>query len=129
MNVHDHARSVAALVAAAAGVAHAQTLTLRSAAVASGGVVTGGEFRAHVVLGQPVAGRAAGSEYVVRVGFLGMVEEPCPADRTGDGRATVDDLLAFLGAFRLGTADFDGNGTTDVGDLLAYLGAFRAGCV
>jgi len=53
---------------------------------------------------------------------------PCPADRNGDHAATVDDLLAYLGAFRGADADMDGDGDTDVNDLLAYLGAFRAGC-
>jgi len=55
---------------------------------------------------------------------------PCFADRDGDGEATVQDLLDFLGAFRQGgaSADATGDGSVTVDDLLAYLGAFRAGC-
>jgi len=61
-----------------------------------------------------------------------VVEVPggCAADFDGSGTADVNDLLAFLGAFRAGdaSADADGGGTVDVNDLLAFLGAFRAGC-
>lgn len=56
------------------------------------------------------------------------IEDPCPADRDGDGAATVQDLLAYLGSFRAGDADMDGDGETTVTDLLAFLGAFRQGC-
>ena len=57
-------------------------------------------------------------------------EAGCAADMDGDGQATVNDLLAFLGAFRNQGegSDFDGNGSVDVNDLLGFLGAFRAGC-
>jgi serine protease len=61
-------------------------------------------------------------------GTLDACEPPCPADFDGSGTADIGDLLAFLGAFRLGRGDFDGNGSSDVNDLLAFLGAFRAGC-
>ncbi len=42
----------------------------------------------------------------------------------------MNDLLAFLGAFRTlaPAADADGNGLINVNDLLAFLGAFRTGC-
>jgi len=56
--------------------------------------------------------------------------QACPADFDGDAQATVNDLLAFLGAFRNAApeADVDASGDITVNDLLAYLGAFRAGC-
>ncbi len=51
------------------------------------------------------------------------------ADFDGNGSVDVNDLLGFLGAFRVGGAgaDFDGSGSVDVNDLLGFLGAFRAG--
>ncbi len=59
-----------------------------------------------------------------------QLTEPCAADFDGDGEASVNDLLGYLGAFRAGdaAADTDGDGSIDVNDLLAFLGAFRAGC-
>jgi len=58
------------------------------------------------------------------------VFEACVGDFDRDGYATVNDLLAYLGAFRTGEPDADvsGDGSVNVNDLLAYLGAFRAGC-
>ncbi len=58
----------------------------------------------------------------------GTAVEACAADWDGSGAADVNDLLAFLGAFRNGEADFDGSGGVDVNDLLGFLGAFRQGC-
>lgn len=52
----------------------------------------------------------------------------CRADYDASLSIDVQDLLAFLGAFRSGTGDFDANGSVDVQDLLAFLGAFRKGC-
>jgi hypothetical protein len=52
----------------------------------------------------------------------------CAADMNGDANADVNDLLAFLGAFRDADADFNGDAETNVNDLLAFLGAFRQGC-
>ncbi len=51
------------------------------------------------------------------------------SDVDGDGQINVNDLLAYLGAFRTQQpiADLNGDGAVDVNDLLAYLGAFRAG--
>ncbi len=63
-----------------------------------------------------------------RTAFLCRAPCGCPADWEGDGDVDVNDLLAFLGAFRAGAADMDGDGDTDVNDLLAFLGAFRQGC-
>ncbi len=56
------------------------------------------------------------------------LEPACPADWDLDAGVDVNDLLAFLGDFRAGSADADGDGATSVSDLLAFLGAFRAGC-
>jgi hypothetical protein len=61
----------------------------------------------------------------------------CPADMTCDGGVDINDLLAFLSAFELGTpaADLDngtGTGTpdggVDINDLLFFLVHFEAGC-
>ena len=52
----------------------------------------------------------------------------CPANWDETCGVDVNDLLAFLGDFRTGSADFDGDGATNVNDLLAFLGAFRIGC-
>ncbi len=52
----------------------------------------------------------------------------CKADWDRTGSVTVNDLLAFLGAFRNGDADYDESGSTTINDLLAFLGAFRTGC-
>ena len=38
----------------------------------------------------------------------------------------VSHLIAFLGAFRRGAADFDGDGQTNVFDLLGYLASMRS---
>jgi len=55
---------------------------------------------------------------------------PCIADFDGSGTIDVNDLLAYLGAFRNQdpAADVDGSGTIDVNDLLAFLGVFRNRC-
>ncbi len=53
-----------------------------------------------------------------------------PADFDADGNTDVNDLLAFLGAFRVQSpaADVDGDPGVTVNDLLAFLGAFRNAC-
>lgn len=71
-----------------------------------------------------------------RIGFGGLdaaegvVRLYCPSDLGRDGSTDVDDLLAFLGLFRVSSpaADADGDGLVTVNDLLSYLGAFRGGC-
>ncbi len=59
-----------------------------------------------------------------------LTEGGCAADLDGSGEADVNDLLAYLGLFRVqdANADFDGDGGVNVNDLLGFLGAFRAGC-
>lgn len=54
----------------------------------------------------------------------------CLADRDLDGDQDVNDLLAYLGAFRNreASADVDADGVLSVDDLLTYLGLFRVGC-
>lgn len=61
-------------------------------------------------------------------GFVMTITETCAADRDGDGRASVADLVMYLGDFGRGDADMDADRDTDVNDLLAYLAAFGAGC-
>ncbi len=86
-----------------------------------------------LVLLQPDAelGGGTGSIFWDNASLAAVEDEPsCPADFDGNGAANVNDLLGFLGAFRVQGpgSDFDGNGSVNVNDLLGFLGAFRNGC-
>jgi uncharacterized membrane protein len=54
----------------------------------------------------------------------------CEADYTDDGRASIDDLFAFLQRFAAGdrTTDLDDDGSVGVGDFLAFLSRYAEGC-
>ncbi len=79
--------------------------------------------------GSPLQASLIASDHrPVVVDLILPLAEACPADWDSDGGVGVNDLLAFLGAFRGAAADVDGDGLTTVNDLLAFLGAFRAGC-
>lgn len=54
----------------------------------------------------------------------------CPADLTGDGAATIQDVLDFVALYLASdpAADFDGNGTLTANDLFAFLAAYFGGC-
>ena len=96
-----------------------------------GGTSSGGGYTLSGTIGQADAGGVlTGGAYTLVGGFWAGFTEPCPADFDGNGVANVNDLLAFLGAFRTqdASADFDGSGVVNVNDLLGFLGAFRAGC-
>ncbi len=69
-------------------------------------------------------------EASAEIDALARVRPACPAERDGAPGVGVNDLLAYLGAFRAAAplAEADGLPGIGVGDLLAYLGAFRQGC-
>jgi DNA-binding beta-propeller fold protein YncE len=54
----------------------------------------------------------------------------CRVDLDGDGGATVQDFLAFLGAYSAADprADMTGDGAITVHDFLAFLNAYAMGC-
>jgi hypothetical protein len=54
----------------------------------------------------------------------------CRADYTGDGRLTVADVSAFLGAMqsRDPRADFNDDGAVNGADMAAFVHAYRRGC-
>lgn len=57
-------------------------------------------------------------------------DEPCPADRNGDGILDFFDVQNFLSAFSAQNpnADINGDSIFDFFDVQAYLGLFSAGC-
>ena len=91
-------------------------------ATAGGGIT--GSFTTVVdnVPGLDLIQVVSGNALIIRVAPV------CLADLNKNGSTDVNDLLAYLGAFRAGDADITGDGATDVNDLLGYLGAFRQGC-
>lgn len=54
----------------------------------------------------------------------------CDADFNGDGSVTVQDFLAYLGAYADGDlrADINGDGALSIQDVLSFLSAYAAGC-
>jgi hypothetical protein len=78
---------------------------------------------------------SAGSSYYVRVGAnatggagtltMTCTEViPCPADLSGDGAVTAEDLAALLGAWGSPDGDINGDNQTDANDLAVLLGAW-----
>jgi hypothetical protein len=78
---------------------------------------------------------SAGASYYIRVGanttggagtlVTTCIEVlPCPADLSGDGAVSADDLAFLLGAWGTPNADIDGDNQTDASDLAIMLGAW-----
>ena len=78
---------------------------------------------------------SAGSSYYIRVGanttggagtlVMTCTEViPCPADLSGDGAVSGEDLAALLGAWGSPNGDINGDNQTDANDLAVLLGAW-----
>lgn len=75
-----------------------------------------------------VLGSISGPSLVVHL--TGTVTGGCPADLTGDGELTLDDLDAFIVAFLSAdlAADLTGDGVINLDDLDTFIASFLAGC-
>ena len=95
-----------------------------------GGQTSGGTFTLNATIAQPDAATPiSGGTFTLTGGFWPGIN-PCPADFTGDGTLTVQDIFDFLAAWFAGNpaAEFNGDGSVNVGDIFSFLGEWFAGC-
>lgn len=91
-----------------------------------------GSYRLRLTISTSGIGQRDQSEVLSSLtsSFVIQVQNPCPADLSGDGMLDFFDVSAFLTAFSSmdPVADFNNDGAFDFFDVSVFLSEFAAGC-